>query len=83
VKDGQKRSIHQNCLKIFWDCLLSSRPCRILNALQALDKEHQTLVLRHLNTIVNDAGCHEEQIVSALTALVVITNTTKDKNYRK
>jgi hypothetical protein len=83
MRTGKKRSIHPNSLETLWDCLLSCRPDKILNAFQTLDEEHQTLVLRHLNTIANDAGWHEQQVISALTALGVITNIIKDKNNRK
>ena len=56
-----------------WDDLLSRDPDRIVNRYDSLDTESRKTVLAHLQKMVSEDGWHPEQVASAQSALVAIT----------
>jgi hypothetical protein len=60
-------------VELFWESLLSRQPNQILAAYNSVDKTTQAEVLEHLRQMVNEEGWHPEQVLSAQTALEILT----------
>ncbi len=60
-------------VELFWDHLLSRQPDQIQAAFQSIDKDTQAQVLEHLRQMASGEGWHPEQVISAKTALQVLT----------
>jgi hypothetical protein len=60
-------------VELFWESLLSRQPDQILAAFHSVDKTTQAQVLEHLHQMVSEEGWHPEQVLSAQTALEVLT----------
>ena len=60
-------------VELFWESLLSRLPDQIQAAFNSVDKNTQTEVLEHLRQMVTEEGWHPEQVLSAKTALEILT----------
>jgi uncharacterized protein YfbU (UPF0304 family) len=60
-------------VELFWESLLSRQPDQIQAAFNSVDKNTQEQVLEHLRQMVNKEGWHPEQVLSAQTALEILT----------
>jgi hypothetical protein len=60
-------------VELFWESLLSRRPDQIQAAFNSVDKITQAQVLEHLRQMVSEEGWHPEQVLSAQTALEILT----------
>jgi hypothetical protein len=60
-------------VELFWESLLSRLPDQIQAAFNSVDKNTQTEVLEHLRQMVTEEGWHPEQVLSAQTALEILT----------
>jgi len=60
-------------VELFWESLLSRQPDQIQAAFNSVDKTTQAQVLEHLQQMVTEEGWHPEQVLSARTALEILT----------
>ena len=60
-------------VELFWESLLSRQPDQIQAAFDSVDKITQAQVLEHLRQMVSEEGWHPEQVLSAQTALEILT----------
>ncbi len=60
-------------VELFWESLLSRQPDQIQAAYNSVDRDTQLQVLEHLRQMVSEEGWHPEQVISARTALKVLT----------
>jgi hypothetical protein len=56
-----------------WDQLLSRQPAQVQAAFTSLTSAEQNAVLAHLSRMVNEAGWHKEQRLSARAALQALS----------
>lgn len=61
-----------NQVEAFWDAILSREPQRILAAFHPLPQAEQKQVLSHLKRMTVEDGWHEQQRISAQTALDIL-----------
>lgn len=64
-------------LEVIWDDLLSRRPARIRRRFDLLDEASRQEVLLHLKKMTTEEGWQEPQIISARTALEVLSESRK------
>jgi hypothetical protein len=60
-------------VELFWESLLSRQPDQIQAAFNSVDKDTQAQVLEHLRQMATEEGWHPEQVISASTALEILT----------
>jgi hypothetical protein len=61
-------------VEAFWDAILSREPQKILAAFRPLPALEQQQVLSHLNRMTQESGWHDQQRLSAQTALDILRN---------
>jgi hypothetical protein len=64
-------------LEVIWDDILSRRPARIRRRFDLLDEASQQEVLQHLQKMTTEEGWQEPQVISARTALEVLSESKK------
>jgi hypothetical protein len=64
-------------LEVIWDDLLSRCPARIRRRFDLLDEASRQEVLQHLQKMTTEDGWQEPQVISARTALEVLSESKK------
>jgi len=65
-------------LEEIWDSILSRNPKQIISAYSTLSSNNQKTVYQHLVKMVSEEGWHPEQVISAKSALDVLSHYNQD-----